>query len=77
VTLDPDTYRCPTHGTDVTTLVQRELDSIGDVANVKFAFALPGMRRHREPQSQHFAVIVSCPGDSTPHPLTCMGTFTP
>src|SRR5689334_13833807 len=63
MTLDPDTYECPDHHTDLTSLVEEALELQG-----------PPLAYQRPPGPRQFQVIVTCPGDGTgAHSLTCAG----
>ena len=69
---NPDGYQCPQHHTDLTDLVQEELDA--DMPPVAYKRGLlPG---RKPPPPTPFEVIVTCPGDGTPHAQTCTGTYT-
>ena len=81
--LDPDIYRCPTHGTDLTSLVRARLDSpdifpfvhVIPVFAQIFKYLLTRTMGRREKLHAHpFEVIVSCPGNGAPHTLKCIGT---
>jgi hypothetical protein len=63
--LNPSRYECPDDHTDVTGLVDEQVEIIGPPVAYR-----PGPRP--------FQVIVTCPGGhrGTPHPLTCTGTYT-
>jgi hypothetical protein len=65
MTLEPDRYQCPDHHTDLTGLVEEELQLQG-----------PPVAYQRD---RRFQVIVTCPGTggTGAHPLTCTGTQTP
>ena len=75
MTLDPDTYQCPTHNIDITTLVREQLEDDDDARS---AYWWGGRAAGRNPSgAREFAVIVSCPGAGAAHKLTCRGTLTP
>jgi len=68
--INPAQYQCPQHHTDLTDLVQEELDPEGP-------FAYKSVLGRKPPAPTPFEVIVTCPGDGTPHDQTCTGTYTP
>jgi hypothetical protein len=70
--LEPISYSCPTHQTDVTTLVKDALDD-DDAPPVAFWGLGKKMTGPRP-----FQVIVTCPGASGTgaHQLTCTGNWT-
>jgi len=68
--LDPETYPCPTHSTDLTDQVRAQLT---DDDGWPVAFK----DRKAPHNQQEFQVVVYCPGDGTAHPLTCRGTLKP
>ena len=70
--INPDRYQCPQHHTDITELVQEELDDMPRIA-YKRGPLLGG----KSPAPTPFEVIVTCPGNGTPHQQTCIGTYTP
>ena len=67
--LDPPTYACPTHGTDLTDQVVEELKDAGWAV----AYKTRDLRRIQP----EFEVVVTCPGTRAPHQLTCRGTREP
>jgi hypothetical protein len=68
--LEPSSYQCPEHDTDLTELVEEALDD--DTPPVAY-FDL-----RKKPVERAFQVIVTCPGtnDVGTHHLTCTGTWT-
>jgi hypothetical protein len=60
--LDPSTYRCPTHGVDLTELVREQVSELGRVL-------------YKRPADSQFRVIVTCPGQGSEHELGCTGTI--
>jgi hypothetical protein len=68
--LDPATYRCPSHSTNLTEQVREQLT---DEDGWPIAFKAR-KAHHNQPE---FEVVVYCPGNGTPHPLTCHGTLKP
>ena len=67
VTLDPDSYKCPDHGHDLTGQVLELLEEEG----TPVAYARKG-------KSRRFMVIVTCPGGTAPgdkHQLACQGSY--
>ena len=72
--LDPATYACPDHQTDLTDLVAEALDG-GDTP---LAYEPAPLLRRGATRSHHFQVIVTCAGapGGQPHSLTCAGTYT-
>jgi hypothetical protein len=75
VILNPGTYRCTSHNTDLTTLVREQLE---DDPRARSAYGgrdrLPGRTLSG---AREFTVIVSCPGAGTTHKVTCRGTVAP
>jgi hypothetical protein len=71
--INPAQYQCPQHHTDLTDLVQEQLDA--DVPPV--AYKRGPLLGRKPPPPQPFEVIVTCPGAETPHDQTCIGTYTP
>jgi hypothetical protein len=69
--LQPGTYACPDHKSNLTELVEEALDV--DVPPVAFG---RGFLAARAPAERPFEVIVTCPGGGTPHTLKCTGLFT-
>jgi len=71
MTLDPLSYQCPEHHTDLTPLVTEALDD--DAPPVAFF----GLRR-KPSGPRPFQVIVTCPGagGAAAHQLTCAGNWT-
>lgn len=72
IKINPAQYQCPQHHVDLTDLVQEELDA--DIPVAYKRRLLPGQK---PPAPTQFEVIVTCPGDDTPHDQTCTGTYTP
>lgn len=77
MTLDPPSYSCPEHHTDLTLLVTEALADDGPPV----AYDMPRrasnvLFRQRPKGPRPFAVIVNCPGanGSGVHQLTCTGT---
>lgn len=70
MTLDPSTYECPEHHTDLTGLVTEALED--DSPPVAY-FSL-----RKTTVARPFQVIVTCPGvnGAGAHQLTCGGTWT-
>ena len=70
MTLEPSSYQCPEHQTDLTGLVEEALDD--DAPPVAY-FSL-----RKKPAARAFQVIVTCPGMNGvgAHQLTCTGTRT-
>jgi hypothetical protein len=68
--LDPATYTCPSHHTDLTHQVLEQLD---DDYGWSVAYK-PRKIRRSQPE---FEVVVSCPGEGKAHQLTCRGTLQP
>ena len=68
MTLDPSTYACPEHHTDLTELVAEALEDGGPPV------AYFRLRKAAAPRP--FQVIVTCPGanGAGAHQLTCSGT---
>jgi hypothetical protein len=71
--LQPGTYTCPNHRTDLTEQVREALDD-GDAPPIAY-WRFPVGRAAPAPRA--FEVTVTCPGGAEPHPLTCTGTWTP
>jgi hypothetical protein len=67
MTLDPATYTCPTHQTNLTDQVLEQLE---DDDEWPIAFE----PKIRQPE---FEVVVTCPGGGTAHPVTCRGIRRP
>ena len=69
--LDPESYTCPDHHTDLTALVEEALEDEG--ADVAYKRTL---RLGRPARPRPFQVTVTCPATagSEPHPLVCAGT---
>jgi hypothetical protein len=74
MTLDPESYKCPEHGVDVTGQVKEKLDP--NRPDVAFRRPLFGRKASG---TGPFEVVVICPGadDAEPHPLTCTGRQAP
>jgi hypothetical protein len=70
--INPAQYQCPQHHTDLTDLVQEELDA--EITSVAYKRRLLVGRKPPAPKT--FEVIVTCPGNGTPHDQTCTGTYT-
>jgi hypothetical protein len=71
--LDPESYTCPDHHTDLTALVEEALeDEAGDIAYGR------GLLGRAAPRRGPFEVTVTCPGavGGGPHDLVCAGTRT-
>jgi hypothetical protein len=71
--LDPESYTCPDHHTDLTALVEEALeDEAGEIA---YGRRLLG---RAAPRPRPFEVTVTCPGAAVggPHDLVCAGTRT-
>jgi hypothetical protein len=70
VILDPSTYQCPEHLTNLTDLVTEALEDEG--LPVAYSF----LRKVKNPRP--FEVIVTCPGvnGAGEHELTCTGNQT-
>ncbi len=68
MTLEPSTYKCPEHNTDLTDLVAETLEEDGPPV------AYRGPRKATA--ARPFQVIVTCPGanGTGAHRLTCSGT---
>jgi hypothetical protein len=68
MTLNPSTYQCPEHRTDLTGLVAEALEDEGPPV------AYWSLRKR--PAARPFSVIVTCPGanGTGAHDLTCSGT---
>lgn len=76
--LDPNSYSCPEHQTDLTVLVTEALGDDGPpvaYAMPRFAASAPFQQRPAGPRP--FEVLVNCPGadGSGAHQLTCTGTW--
>jgi hypothetical protein len=71
MTLEPASYECPEHHTDLTDLVEEELGVDGLPPLAYFRFGSVGKRSATSP----FEVIVTCPGANGvgSHELTCAG----
>ena len=74
MTLDPDTYECPTHHTDLTAQVHEQLED--DDTPIAFGWR-DRLAGRTASGAREFTAIVSCPGTGTAHKLTCRGTLTP
>ena len=70
--INPDRYQCPQHHTDLTELVQEELDDMP-----RIAYKRGPLLGRKPPAPTPFEVIVTCSGKGTPHKQTCIGTYTP
>lgn len=68
--LDPNSYECPEHHTDLTNLVEEALED--DAPPVAY------LRLRKTTAVRSFQVIITCPGvdDAGPHQLTCSGIRT-
>jgi hypothetical protein len=68
--LEPNSYQCPEHHTDITKLVEGALDD--DAPPVAYVSLL------KKPATRPFQVIVTCPGanGTDAHQLTCTGAWT-
>lgn len=58
--LEPSVYRCATHGVDLTELVREQVAERTQVL-------------YEPPEDDTFRVIVTCPGNASPHQLACSG----
>jgi hypothetical protein len=61
--LAPATYRCGAHGIDLTESVREEVSSEVPVA-------------YRASRPRLFVVVITCPGDGSPHDLRFAGQVT-
>jgi len=70
VILDPSSYECPEHQTDLTGLVEEVLEDDGP--------PVAYLRPRKTPTAWPFQVIVTCPGadGAGAHQLTCSGSQT-
>lgn len=69
--LDPDSFPCPVHGTDLCGLVEAELRADPQIV------IQPGLRPGTRPRrTQSFLVIVRCPQDGG-HEVDLEGKWTP
>jgi hypothetical protein len=70
--LDPTSYSCPEHHTDLTAQVAEALDDDAP------PFAYVSVFRRKPAGPRPFQVIVTCPGasGSGAHELTCAGQWT-
>ena len=79
--LDPAAYECPVHHVDLTPSVVQRLredeDSdlaFGDRGRIR---GLVGRdRASTRSTSRPFQVVVTCPGDGSPHTPVCEGSYT-
>lgn len=82
MTLDPETYWCPIHGTDLTALVYKKVKYCTrlekGIMMVGPALILARLfdKDQQKIKTKPFKVIVPCPSGDAPHRLTCAGTFT-
>jgi hypothetical protein len=67
--LDPATYPCPVHTTDLTDQVVAQLE---DDDGWPVAY-----KRRRTRDQPEFEVVVTCPGAGTAHAVTCRGIRRP
>ena len=58
--LEPSVYRCGTHGVDLTELVREQIAERTQVL-------------YERPEDDSFRVIVTCPGNGSPHQVGCSG----
>ena len=74
MTLDPATYTCPDHQTDLTALIKEALEDDGPPV----AYPRPQLPGRAGPRPRPFEVTVTCPGTpgGGPHELVCAGTRT-
>lgn len=70
MTLDPSSYECAEHHTDLTGLVEEALEDDGP--------PVAYFRLRSKPATSPFQVIVTCPGanGAGPHQITYTGTQT-
>jgi hypothetical protein len=58
--LEPSVYRCATHSVDLSELVREQVAERTQVL-------------YERPEDYTFRVVVTCPGNGSPHQLGCSG----